>query len=210
MTRVLIADDHALLRSGLRGLLEDEIHGVTVLEVPDSVTALESITRDAPDLVLLDLDMPGRGGLDVLTETRRLRPDVPVLILSAYREEEFAVRAFRLGAAGYLNKQAAAEELVVAVRKVLSGGRYVSSALAERLAGLLGSDLEQAPHELLSPRELEVLRLVAGGRTARDIAVTLHLSEKTIATYRARIATKLGVSTNVELARYALKHGLVD
>jgi len=160
--------------------------------------------------VLLDINIPGRSGLEVLSDARRLYPRLPVLVLSAYPEEEFAVRCLRLGAAGYLTKNSASDELVAASRKALEGGKYVTAALAERLAAVLGGEVRSEPHETLSGRELQVLRLVASGLTLKEIAGQLHLSEKTIATYRARISAKLGVSTGVELTRYALQHKLVD
>ena len=208
--KVLIADDHEVVRHGLRDLLSREFGKLTVGEANDSREAVDLLAEQAWDLVLLDINMPGRGGLDVLAEARRLRPGAPVLILSSYPEEEFAVSAFKLGAAGYLNKQSASDELFVAVRKVLAGGKYVTALLAEKLAASVGGELNQAPHEALSNRELQVLRLVAVGRTIKEIAAELALSEKTIGTYRSRISEKLGLSTNVELARYALQHRLVE
>lgn len=207
---VLIADDHDIVRHALRDLLTREFARVTTGEARDSREASELLVRQHWDLVLLDINMPGRSGLEVLGEARRLQPETPVLVLSAYPEEEFALRAFKLGAAGYLNKQHAAEELLVAVNKVLAGGKYVTAALAERLAASLGGPLNQLPHEALSNRELQVLRLVASGKTIKEIAAELALSEKTVGTYRARIARKLGLGSNVELTRYALKHKLVE
>lgn len=210
MKKVLIADDHEIFRLGVRDLLTREFGALTFGAARNSREA-EDLLRRAPwDLVLLDINMPGRSGLEVLAEARRLRPRTPVLVLTMYPEEEFALHAFRLGAAGYLTKQAAADELCVAVRKVLAGGKYVTAALAERLAASLGGDVHAAAHEVLSPRELQVLRLVAGGKTLKEIAAELALSEKTVGTYRARVAEKLGLGSNVELARYALRHKLVE
>jgi two-component system, NarL family, invasion response regulator UvrY len=145
-----------------------------------------------------------------LEEVKRLRPGLPVLVLSAYPEEDYALRSFKLGAAGYLTKQSASDELLAAFRKVLRGGRYVTAAMAERLAGALGGTLQQDRHEALSNRELQVLRRIAAGRTIKEIAAELALSEKTIGTYRTRISEKMGLRTNVELTRYALQHGLAD
>jgi DNA-binding NarL/FixJ family response regulator len=181
-----------------------------VAEADTSETALAAIAATEWDLVLLDINIPGRSGLEVLEDARRLRPGLPVLVVSAYPEEEFAVRCLRLGAAGYLTKNTASTELVAAARKALGGGKYVTASLAERLVAVLGGEAQPAPHEALSSRELQVLRLVASGRTSKEIAAELHLSEKTIATYRARISDKLGLSTIVELTRYALQHGLVS
>ncbi|MEQ1858302.1 MAG: response regulator transcription factor [Chthoniobacteraceae bacterium] len=210
MMKVLIADDHAVVRRGLRGLLAEEFGKLKVGEAVDAHEASALLANGKWDLALIDINMPGRSGLDVLIEARRLHPRLPVLILSAYPEEEFALRAFKLGAAGYLNKQSAPDELLVAVRKVMAGGKYVTAALAEKLAASLGGELHQAPHEALSAREMEVLRLVAIGRTIKEVATALGLSEKTIGTYRTRVSEKLGLSTNVELARYALQHRLVE
>jgi len=165
--------------------------------------------RHSPwELLLLDLNLPVRSGLKVLEESRRLRPKTPVLALSAHAEEEFALRVFKMGAAGYVTRNSAPDELAAALKEVLSGGRYVSASLAERMAASLGGGFQSAPHELLSSRQLQVLQRVATGRTLREIAAELSLSEKTIGTYRARIAEKLRLSTNVELTRYALHHGL--
>jgi DNA-binding NarL/FixJ family response regulator len=183
------------------------------LRFGEAATYAQAISRlhdQRWELVLLDLNMPGRGGLDLLAEVRRLWPRLLVLVVSAYAEEEFALRCLRLGAQGYVMKTAGSKELVAAVRKVLGGGKYVTPLLAERLAAAAGGDLSQPPHELLSARELQVLRLVAMGRSLKEIADELRLSERTIATYRARLATKLGLCSNVEIARYAMQHRLVD
>ena len=210
MTRVLIVDDHEVVRRGLRQVLAEALPSARFEEADSSEAALGAIAGTAWDLVLLDVNIPGRSGLEVLEDAKRLRPSMPVLVVSAYPEEEFAVRCIRLGAAGYLTKNTASAELVAAARKVLAGGKYVTARLAERLMDVLGGDAAAAPHEALSSRELQVLRLVASGRTSKEIAAELHLSEKTIATYRARISEKLGLSTIVELTRYALQHGLVS
>jgi DNA-binding NarL/FixJ family response regulator len=210
MIRILIVDDHEVVRRGLRQVLAEAFPGAVVEEADRSETAVGAIAGTAWDLVLLDVNIPGRSGLEVLEDAKRLRPSMPVLVVSAYPEEEFAVRCIRLGAAGYLTKNTASAELVAAARKALAGGKYVTARLAERLMDVLGGDAPSAPHEALSSRELQVLRLVASGRTGKEIAAELHLSEKTIATYRARISEKLGVSTAVELTRYALQHGLVS
>ena len=210
MIRILIVDDHEVVRRGLRQVLSDAFPGAVIEEADRSETALGAIARTAWDLVLLDVNIPGRSGLEVLEDAKRQRPSMPVLVVSAYPEEEFAVRCIRLGASGYLTKNTASAELLTAARKALAGGKYVTAALAERLMDVLGGDAPSSPHEALSSRELQVVRLVASGRTGKEIAAELHLSEKTIATYRARISEKLGVSTAVELTRYALHHGLAS
>lgn len=208
--KVVIADDHELVRRGLRDLLRQEFPEVCIAEAADSAAAIDLLRQPGWDLLLLDISMPGRSGLEVLEEARRLCPRTPVLVLSMFPEEEFALRAFKLGASAYLNKQGAGDELLIALRKVLAGGKYVSAALAEKLAARLGGVDPIAPHEALSNRELQVLRRIAAGRTLKEIAAELSLSEKTIGTYRLRLAEKMGLSTNVELARYALQHGLVE
>jgi DNA-binding NarL/FixJ family response regulator len=211
MTRVLIADDHEVVRLGLRDLLVTRLGlPVEVGEARDAVEAIALVAGREWDLLLLDINMPGRSGLDVLEEARRLRPRMPVLVLTAYPEEQFALRAFKMGAAGYLTKLSVSDELITAARRLLAGGKYVTVSLAERLATSVATGGEQAEHEALSHRELQVLRLIAMGRSTREIAVELNLSEKTVATYRTRIAEKTGLKSNVEMARYALKHGLVD
>ena len=210
MIRALIVDDHEIVRRGLKEILADEFPLLEVSEAKNSQGALESVMAQEWELVLLDINIPGRNGLEVLEEVRRLRPRTPLLVLSAYPEEEFAIRSFKLGASGYLNKSRASDELLAAVRKVLSGGKYVTASLAEKLAAAVGGGAEQAPHDSLSNRELQVLRMVASGKTIKEAAAEMALSEKTVGTYRSRISQKLGLATNVELTRYALRHRLVD
>ncbi|HZM03280.1 MAG TPA: response regulator transcription factor [Candidatus Saccharimonadales bacterium] len=210
MMRVLIVDDHEIVRRGLREILSDEFSPLEVGEAGHFSAALEQILRQSWDLIIVDINLPGRSGLEVLEEAKRLRAKTPVLMLSAYPEEEFAVRSFKLGASGYLNKSFAADELRVAAKKVIAGGKYVTAALAEKLAATLGPDVQAEAHETLSTREIQVLRMVAQGRTIKEIAAELALSEKTVATYRTRISQKMGLGSNVELTRYALRHGLVD
>jgi DNA-binding NarL/FixJ family response regulator len=210
MTRVLIADDHEIVRRGLRDILTTRLGKVAVSEAKDAGEAINLLIQRDWDLVLLDLNMPGRSGLEVLEQAKRLRPKTPVLVLTAYPEAQFAVRSFKLGASGYLTKQSVSDELVTAVKRILAGGKYVTASLAERLASRLGDIGGQAPHEALSNRELQVLRLIAVGKSMKDVADEMALSEKTVATYRTRISEKTGLKTNVEIARYALKQGLVE
>ena len=210
MIRVLIVDDHAIVRHGLKELFADAFPDLFVGEAQNSQIAVEQLMNQEWDLVLLDINIPGRSGLEVLEESKRLRPRTPALILSAHPEEEFAIRSLKLGASGYLNKSLGADEILAAAKKVLAGGKYVTASLAEKLATVVGEDIRQNPHESLSSREFQVLRMVASGRTIKEIAGEMALSEKTVGTYRARIAKKLGLSSNVELTRYALKHRLVD
>jgi two-component system, NarL family, invasion response regulator UvrY len=210
MIRVLIVDDHGIVRHGLKEIFADAFPELIVGEAENSQTALELLTTQEWDLVLLDINIPGRSGLEVLEESKRLRPRTPVLVVSSYPEEEFAIRSFKLGASGYLNKSLASDEILAAAKKALAGGKYVTASLAEKLAASLGSNVQPTPHDCLSSRELQVLCRVASGKIIKEIADELALSEKTVGTYRARIAKKLGLNSNVELTRYALKHRLVD
>ena len=210
MMPILLVDDHEIVRRGLKQLLAEAFPEADFGEAATLPQARQMFQQREWSLVLLDINLPGGSGLDLIAELRTLQPRAKVLVLSSYAEQEFAIRAFKLGAAGYLAKATVADEMVVAVNRVLGGGKYVSQAMAELLASELSSPAHPAPHELLSPRELEVLRLVATGKTIKEIAAGFSLSEKTIATYRARISEKLRLSTNVELARYALQHKLVE
>jgi two-component system invasion response regulator UvrY len=209
--KILIIDDHEVVRRGLRQILSDAFPSALFGEAATSQEALDLATREKWDILLLDINIPGRNGLEVLEEVHKDQPKTPVLVLSAFPEQDFAIRALKLGASGYLTKQSASDELHAAVRKALEGGKYVTASLAEKLAARLGQDLQQTPpHEALSNRELQILRMIASGKTIKEIASELSLSEKTIATYRARIAEKLNLATNVEFTRYALKHNLVQ
>ena len=210
MKRILIADDHEIVRRGLRQILTDEFPKLQVGDAANARDAVEAVRKQAWDAVLLDINMPGRSGLDVLEELKRLRPAMPVVVLTAFPEEDYAVRAFKLGASGYVSKESASDELLAALRKALAGGRYVTASLAEKLAASVAGDAPLDPHETLSNRELQVLRLIAQGRTIKEVAAELSLSEKTIGTYRTRLSEKMGLATNVELARYAFQHKLVD
>jgi DNA-binding NarL/FixJ family response regulator len=209
-TKILIADDHEVVRRGLKHILEDEFSSLRVGEASTGAEAVEAARSQNWDIVLLDINMPGRGGLEVLGDLREMCPNIPVLVLSVFPETDYALRAIKLGAAGYLTKRSASEELLGAIRKVLGGGRYVSEAVAEKLARHLSGDTPAAPHERLSDRELQVLRLVGAGKTIKEVAAEMCLSQKTVGTYRSRISEKMHLSTNVELARYALQHHLVD
>ena len=191
-------------------LLREHFKNVEFGESEDARQGYSAAVEGEWDLVLMDISMPGRSGLDFIQDVKRAKPGLPVLVVSAHAEKDYAIRALKLGAAGYVSKQGAAETLVTAVKRVLSGGRYVSRALAEQLADSLSGGGGDTSHESLSNRELEVLKLIASGKTLKEIGVELALSEKTIATYRARIAEKMGLSSNVDLTRYAMRHGLVD
>jgi two-component system, NarL family, invasion response regulator UvrY len=210
VTRIFLVDDHELMRTGARLVLSGGFPGAEFGEAGSAAEGLSRLEAAAWDLVVLDLAMPGRGGLELLEEIKRRWPRLPVIVFSAHSEEEFAVRCLQMGASGYVAKSAASQEIVAACRTALAGRKYVTPLLAERLAALLDGSAPQAPHEALSPRELQVLLMVATGRSLKEIAAELSLGEKTISTYRQRIAVKLGLSTNVELTRYAMQHKLVE
>jgi two-component system, NarL family, invasion response regulator UvrY len=207
--RVLIADDHTVVRVGIKEILREALGKVEFGEAETAEQALEHAWKEHWAAVILDVTMPGRSGIDILEEIKRERPRLPVLILSVHPEEQFARRALKAGASGYLTKDALAEELVRAVRKVLAGGRYVSASLAEKLASDLTQASDRPRHEDLSNREFQILRMIAAGRSTKEIAHELSLSVKTVSTYRARILLKLDLSTNAEIIRYALQHRLV-
>ena len=208
--RILIADDHAILRRGLREILQRELPGVVSGEAADAAEVLAQVQRQDWDLLILDVTMPGRSGLDLLKDLRYLRPKLPVLVLSMHSEDQYGRRVLKAGASGYMNKESAPEELITAIRKVLAGGRFVSAALAESLARDLARDDERPPHELLSNRELEVLRKIAAGKTVGQVAAELHLGVTTVSTHRARLMEKMQMSTTAELIRYALQNDLAE
>jgi DNA-binding NarL/FixJ family response regulator len=210
MVRALIADDHAVVRRGLQVLLAEAREITATGEASTAKQTLERLRLEPWDVLILDINLPDGSGLDVLQQVKQEFPAIPVLILTMYGEEQFAVRALRAGAAGYITKETAAEELVGAIRKVVGGGRYVSQAFAERLVSLTDGQTERQPHEVLSDREFQVFRTLASGRTVSQVAETLHLSVKTISTYRARIMNKMGLKTNAELTVYAVRNGIVE
>jgi DNA-binding NarL/FixJ family response regulator len=209
MMRILIADDHAILRRGLIEILTREFKDAVCGEAENAEQTLAQVQRHAWDVVILDVTMPGRSGVDILADLRRLRPNLPVLVLSMHSEDQYGKRVLKAGAAGYMNKDSAPEELIKAVRKVLAGGRYVSPAMAEVLALDLSRGADQPLHARLSDRELEVLRLMASGKTISQIARLLHLSVTTVSTYRARLLEKMSMTTTAELMNYALRNQLV-
>ena len=207
---VLIADDHALIREGLRKTLSGEPDMKLVGDVGNVADLFKQLERLAVNIVLLDITMPGESGLDALKELRHKYPHIPVLILSFHPEHRFAVRALKAGASGYITKQSATEELVQAIRKIVGGGKYVSAALAEELATELDTGSGKQPHETLSDREFQVMRLIAAGKKSSEIAEELSVTMSTVNTYRMRIFEKMKMQSNVELARYALEHGLIE
>lgn len=206
----MIADDHAVVRSGLKQILAETSDIVVAGEATNGREVLEKLEKHHWDVLVLDITMPGRSGLEILKDIKRLKPELPVLVLSMHAEEQFATRTLKAGASGYLNKESAPEELVKAIRKVCAGGKYVSATQAERMVGELTGDADKLPHELLSDREYEILCLIASGKTPTQIARELSLSVKTVSTYRARILEKMNLTTSAQLTHYAIKGGLVE
>jgi DNA-binding NarL/FixJ family response regulator len=208
--RVLIADDHPIFRAGLKETLAKESDVDFVGEADNGHKALQLAKKQRWDVVVLDITMPGKGGLEVLQELRRERPKLPVLVLSAHPEDQLAFRLLRAGAAGYLTKDKAPEVLLTALRKVVQGGKYVSESLAEKAVLQLASETATPLHETLSDREYQVMRMIAAGKAIKEIAKELFLSVRTVSTYRARVLEKMNMKTNAELIRYALQNKLVD
>jgi two-component system invasion response regulator UvrY len=209
MLKILIVDDHAIIRKGLRQILKEEYPSAEIDECKDAEEVMKIMLQNTYDVMLCDLSMPGRSGLDVVEFIKQNFPKLPVLILSIHPEEQYALRALRAGAAGYLSKDAATDELVRAVQRVLQGRKYISSFLAEKMASELEKDSEKPPHELLSNREFHVFKLIAEGRSLSEIAEQLSLSITTVSTYRARIMLKMNMKTNAELTKYCIEHKLV-
>ncbi|OHD76140.1 MAG: DNA-binding response regulator [Spirochaetes bacterium RIFOXYC1_FULL_54_7] len=209
MLKVLIVDDHPLIRKGLRQILVESVHIGLVEEASDGFQALEAARKDRFDVIVLDISLPGKDGMEVLRELKELAPDTPVLMLSIQPEEQYALRAFRLGASGCLNKSGAPDELIEAIRVVASGGTYVSPAASGVLVSGIKRGDGQAPHLLLSEREHQVMLLLANGRTVGEVASGLNLSVKTVSTYRARILEKMSLANNAQLTQYAYRHKLI-
>ncbi len=209
MIRILVADDHAVVREGLKQILAGVPDMMVAGEASDGRQALDQAREGHYDLLLLDIAMPIMNGLDVLKQLKAEKTDLPILMLSMYPEEQYAIRTLKAGASGYLAKASAPEELIAAIRKVCQGGKYVTSSLAEKLAAYLYSDRERLVHELLSDREYQVVLMIAAGKTVSEIANELSLSVKTISTNRSRALAKMGMKTNAELTHYAISNGLV-
>lgn len=209
MIRILVADDHAVVREGIKQILASREGMVVEDEAGSGQEVLSKITKKDFDLILLDISMPGRNGLEILKDIKVMRPKLPVLILSMHPEEQYAVRMLRAGAAGYLTKASAPQELISAIQKVSMGGKYVTTSLAEKLAFELDVGAEKPYHERLSNREYEVMLKLASGQTVSEVAEELCLSAKTIATYRTRIMEKMGMKKNAELTLYAVKNNLI-
>lgn len=207
---ILITDDHAVVRRGLREILADSLDGATFSEAGNADDALRVLARNATHILVLDINMPGRSGLDLLKDVKRMYPRLPVIVLSVQSEDQYAVRCLRAGASAYINKDSAPEELAQAARKVLGGGRYVGAGLAEKLVTILDDDADRPRHELLSDRELEVMLMIASGISLTEIGNRLHVSAKTVSTYRARVMEKMQTRSNAELTRYAVSRKLIE
>jgi DNA-binding NarL/FixJ family response regulator len=209
MLRILIADDHTVVRKGLRQILLDEFPGAEIGEVADGGELVKKVMLSKWDVVVSDLSMPGRSGLEALQQIKLSHPNLPVLILSIHPEEQYALRVLKSGAAGYLSKDTAPDELVKAVQKVLLGKKYISQAIAEKLANSFSPDNFLHPHEILSDREFDVMKLLANGKSVSEIAEMLSLSVTTVSTYRARIMTKMNLKSNSDLTKYAIENSLL-
>jgi len=210
MIKILIADDHPIVRQGFKQVLSETADLVVADEAGNGQEVLALVARKDYDVILLDISMPGKNGLEVLKELRITNTKIPVLILSIYPEEQYAIRALKAGASGYLTKASAPEELISAIRKVSRGGKYISSSLAEKIAYQLDGDAEKAPHDTLSDREYQILLMIASGKTVSDIADEMCLSVKTVSTYRSRILDKMKMKNNAELTTYAIRNKLVE
>lgn len=210
MMKILIADDHAVVRRGLKQILAEELDMVVFGEACNGQEVLKNVREQYWDIMILDITMPDRSGLEVLEEVKHVRPKLPVLVLSVHREELYAMRVLKAGAAGYINKLSAPGDLVKAVKKVIEGGKYISASLAERLATALQAGFENTLHETLSNREYQVMCLVASGKNVKEIAKELYLSVSAIRTYRMRILKKMKMKSNAELIHYAIKNRIIE
>ncbi len=209
MIRILVADDHIVVRRGLRMILLEGFPGATIEEVGDAEDLVKQVIKESWDVVISDLSMPGRSGLDALQQIKQIKPTLPVLILSIHPEDQYAIRVLKAGASGYLSKDMAPDELVNAVQKVMVGKKYITAAVAEKLTSIFDDDKNKAPHELLSDREFSVLKMLASGKSVSEIAESLFLSVTTVSTYRARIISKMNLKNNAELTLYAIENKLL-
>jgi DNA-binding NarL/FixJ family response regulator len=209
MIRILVADDHIVVRRGLKMILLEGFPGAHIEEVGDAEDLIKQVMKAEWDVVISDLSMPGRSGLDALIQIKPMRPNLPILILSIHPEEQYAIRVLKAGASGYLSKDMAPDELVNAVQKVMLGKKYITPSIAEKLASVFDQDQTKLPHETLSDREFDVLKMLATGKSVSEIAETLFLSVTTVSTYRARIITKMNLKNNAELTLYAIENKLI-
>ena len=207
---ILITDDHAVVRRGLREILADSLEGATFSESGNADDALRVMAKQHISILVLDINMPGRSGLDLLKDVKRIYPRLPVIVLSVQPEDQYALRCLRAGASAYLNKDSAPEKLAIVVKKVLAGGRYISPQVADTLLDAVNDPDAKPLHELLSDRELEVMRMIASGIALTQIAERLHVSAKTVSSYRSRILEKMNMRSNADLLRYAMNNGLIE
>ena len=208
--KILIVDDDPIFRHGLKDILAGHFRDAVFAEADEAQRALEEVWQTNWDAVVLDINLPGRSGLDILREIKKARPALPVLVLSMHPEEQYAVRILKAGASGYITKVKAPEQLAEAIKKLLAGGKFVSAAIAESLITTLNMPVTSVPHEVLSDREYQIMRLIAVGKTVKEIGFDLSLSVKTVSTYRTRVLKKLDFKTNADVIRYAMRERLVD
>ena len=208
--RIFIADDHSVVRRGLKQILQDEYPSAFIEEGSDAEVLIKKVIKENWDLIITDISMPGRSGIEALQQIKTEYPKLPVLVLSGHTEEQYALRALKAGASGYLNKDVAPEELLQAVRRLLQGKKYITPNIADQLIADLDKDSEKSPHELLSDREFEVFKLIAGGKSVSDIATQMLLSVTTVSTYRARVLAKMNLKTNADLTIYAIENKLMN
>jgi two-component system, NarL family, invasion response regulator UvrY len=209
MIRILIADDHAVVRKGLHQLIIEQYPSAIIGEVSDGESLIFKVMKEQWDVVICDINMPGRSGLEVLHQIKEFLPKLPVLIMSMYPEDQYALRALKAGASGYLNKDSVHDELIKAIQTVLNGRKYLTPSIAERLAGALNDDINKLPHENLSDREFDVMKMIAAGKSISEIAQQFSLSATTVSTYRARVLEKMAMKTNADLTRYSLEKNLI-
>jgi len=209
MIRILIADDHAIVRKGLKQIIIDEFPSAAIIEVSDVESLVKQVIKENWDVIICDISMPGRSGVDALEQIKQIKPEVPVLMMSMHPEDQYALRVLKAGASGYLNKSSIHDELVKAIHTVRLGRKYITASIAEKLAGTLNAPAGKQPHETLSNREFEILKMIASGISISDIATQLSLSATTVSTYRSRILEKMSMKSNADITRYALENGLI-
>ncbi len=209
MIKILIADDHSIVRTGLKQILLEGFPSAEIDEVPDAESLVQQIIKNDYDVIISDLSMPGRTGLEALQQIKQIKPKLPVLILSIHPEEQYAIRVLKAGASGYMSKDLAPDQLVGAVKKVLMGKKYITDSIAEKLASVIDKDSNKQGHELLSDREFAVLKLLAAGKSVSEIADSMYLSVTTVSTYRSRIMSKMDMKSNAELTMYCLQQQLI-
>lgn len=208
--KIIIADDHAIVREGLKQILSDSLHITSIDDVSDGIELLNKIQKNDYDIIILDISMPGKSGIETLRDIKSIKPNIPVLMLSIHPEEQYAIRVLKAGASGFISKDSAPDELIAAVEKIIGGHKYITPTLAEKLASEISPAKDKPAHEYLSNREFEVFKMIAAGNTITEIANSFNLSVKTISTYRARIYEKMNLSSRAELTQYAIQNKLIE